>query len=72
MHKKYTREGMRNRVMKERQLKADKANYKIKWADNIINATNPCLAISYLYREPVLVKVSKRDPSFCKKQIPAK
>jgi SNF2 family DNA or RNA helicase len=35
LHKKYTREGMRNRVMKERQLKADKANYKIEWADNI-------------------------------------
>lgn len=35
IHKKYTREGMKNRVLKERRLKADKANYFIKWADNI-------------------------------------
>jgi SNF2 family DNA or RNA helicase len=35
LHKKYTREGMINRVMKERLLKADKANYHIEWADNI-------------------------------------
>jgi SNF2 family DNA or RNA helicase len=34
-HKKYTREGMRNRVIKERLLKADKASYHIEWADNI-------------------------------------
>lgn len=34
-HKKYTREGMRQRVLSERRLKADKADYKIKWADNI-------------------------------------
>jgi hypothetical protein len=33
LHKKYTREGMINRVMKERLLKADKANYHIEWAD---------------------------------------
>jgi SNF2 family DNA or RNA helicase len=35
LHKKYTREGMKNRVMKERKLKADKANYHIEWAINI-------------------------------------
>ena len=35
LHKKYTRNGMINRVMKERLLKADKANYHIEWADNI-------------------------------------
>ena len=35
IHKKYTREGMINRVMKERLLKAEKANYNILWADNI-------------------------------------
>ncbi len=35
LHKKYTREGMINRVMKERLLKADKADYRIEWADNI-------------------------------------
>ena len=35
LHKKYTRDGMIIRVMKERLLKADKANYHIEWADNI-------------------------------------
>ena len=35
LHKKYTRAGMINRVMKERRLKADKADYRIQWADNI-------------------------------------
>jgi SNF2 family DNA or RNA helicase len=34
-HKKYTREGMIQRVLKERQQKADKAEYRIKWANNI-------------------------------------
>jgi len=34
-HKKYTREGMVQRVLKERQQKADKAEYNIKWATNI-------------------------------------
>lgn len=34
-HKKYTREGMIKRVMQERQQKADKAEYRIKWANNI-------------------------------------
>ncbi len=34
-HKKYTRKGMIKRVIAERKLKADKANYSIKWADNI-------------------------------------
>ncbi|MDL2256640.1 DEAD/DEAH box helicase [Bacteroidales bacterium OttesenSCG-928-I14] len=34
-HKRYTREGMIKRVLQERRLKADKADYKIKWADNI-------------------------------------
>ena len=34
-HKKYTRKGMIKRVLKERQLKADKAEYRIEWADNI-------------------------------------
>ncbi|MBT3382895.1 MAG: DEAD/DEAH box helicase [Prolixibacteraceae bacterium] len=34
-HKKYTRKGMIQRVLKERQQKADKAQYRIKWADNI-------------------------------------
>ncbi len=33
--KAYTREGMMKRVLKERREKADKANYKIKWANNI-------------------------------------
>ncbi len=34
-HKKYTREGMIKRVLKERQQKAEKAGYRIQWADNI-------------------------------------
>ncbi|GET30923.1 DEAD/DEAH box helicase [Prolixibacter sp. SD074] len=34
-HKKYTREGMVKRVLKERQQKAEKAGYHIRWADNI-------------------------------------
>ena len=34
-HKKYSREGMIKRVMLERRQKADKANYRIKWAANI-------------------------------------
>jgi SNF2 family DNA or RNA helicase len=34
-HKKYTREGMVKRVLAERRQKADKANYRIKWAPNI-------------------------------------
>jgi SNF2 family DNA or RNA helicase len=34
-HKKYTRAGMINRVLKERRQKADKATYRIQWADNI-------------------------------------
>ncbi len=34
-HKKYTREGMIKRVIQERRQKADKANYRIKWASNI-------------------------------------
>ena len=34
-HKKYSREGMIKRVMLERLQKADKANYRIKWAANI-------------------------------------
>lgn len=34
-HKKYTREGMIKRVLKERRQKAEKAEYRIKWADNI-------------------------------------
>ncbi|MEQ9299318.1 MAG: DEAD/DEAH box helicase [Cyclobacteriaceae bacterium] len=34
-YKKYSRKGMIKRVLKERWLKADKAEYKIKWADNI-------------------------------------
>lgn len=34
-HKKYTRAGMINRVLKERRQKADKAAYRIQWADNI-------------------------------------
>ncbi len=33
-HKKYTKEGMIQRVLKERRQKADKAEYKIQWADN--------------------------------------
>lgn len=34
-HKKYSREGMIKRVMDERRMKAGKANYHIKWANNI-------------------------------------
>jgi len=34
-HKKYSREGMIKRVMAERRQKAEKANYRIKWASNI-------------------------------------
>ncbi len=34
-HKRYTREGMINRVLQERRLKALHAEYKIKWATNI-------------------------------------
>jgi len=33
-HKKYTREGMIKRVLKERRQKADKATYCIQWAAN--------------------------------------
>ena len=34
-HKKYSREGMIERVMEERKIKASHANYRIRWADNI-------------------------------------
>ncbi len=34
-HKKYSREGMIKRVILERRQKAEKANYRIKWASNI-------------------------------------
>jgi len=34
-HKKYTREGMIKRVLNERKQKADKASYRIRWANNI-------------------------------------
>ncbi len=34
-HKKYSRKGMIKRVLNERRQKADKAEYRIKWADNI-------------------------------------
>jgi len=34
-HKKYTRKGMIKRVIAERRQKAEKAEYHIKWADNI-------------------------------------
>ena len=34
-HKKYTRKGMITRVLSERMEKAEKANYRIRWADNI-------------------------------------
>ncbi len=34
-HKKYSREGMIKRVLEERQLRAAKAEYTIKWAANI-------------------------------------
>ena len=35
VYKKYTRKGMIKRVLDERRQKADKASYRIKWADNI-------------------------------------
>ncbi|MCD6543794.1 MAG: DEAD/DEAH box helicase [Flavobacteriaceae bacterium] len=34
-HKKYTRKGMIKRVLNERRMRANKAEYRIKWADNI-------------------------------------
>ena len=34
-HKKYTRQGMIKRVIDERRQKANKASYRILWADNI-------------------------------------
>ncbi len=34
-HKKYTRQGMIKRVLAERMQKADKAEYHMRWADNI-------------------------------------
>ncbi|MCL2425816.1 MAG: DEAD/DEAH box helicase [Oscillospiraceae bacterium] len=34
-HKKYTRRGMIERVLSERRQKANKASYRIQWADNI-------------------------------------
>jgi hypothetical protein len=34
-HKKYTRQGMIQRVLNERRQKADKALYRIRWANNI-------------------------------------
>ncbi len=34
-HKKYSRKGMMERVLNERMQKADKAEYRITWADNI-------------------------------------
>ena len=34
-HKKYTRKGMIKRVLAERRQKAEKAEYHVKWADNI-------------------------------------
>ncbi|GHU70839.1 hypothetical protein FACS189413_11730 [Bacteroidia bacterium] len=34
-HKKYSRQGMIKRVLTERRMKADKADYRIKWADNV-------------------------------------
>ncbi len=34
-HKRYSRKGMIKRVLEERRQKADKAEYHIKWADNI-------------------------------------
>ncbi|MCL2880479.1 MAG: DEAD/DEAH box helicase [Treponema sp.] len=33
--KKYTRQGMINRVLNERRQKAEKASYRVSWADNI-------------------------------------
>ena len=34
-HKKYTREGMKRRVLQERLVRAAKAEYHIQWADNV-------------------------------------
>ncbi len=34
-HKKYTQKGMIKRVLNERKMRANKAEYRIKWADNI-------------------------------------
>jgi len=34
-HKKYTRQGMINRVLNERKQKAGKASYRIRWANNV-------------------------------------
>ncbi|MCL2231790.1 MAG: DEAD/DEAH box helicase [Treponema sp.] len=34
-HKKYTRQGMIQRVLNERKQKADKASYRVRWANNI-------------------------------------
>jgi SNF2 family DNA or RNA helicase len=34
-HKKYTRQGMIKRVLNERRQKAEKASYRIQWANNI-------------------------------------
>ena len=34
-HKKYTRQGMIKRVLDERRQKAEKASYRIRWANNI-------------------------------------
>ena len=34
-HKKYSRQGMIKRVLAERRIKAEKAKYHIKWANNI-------------------------------------
>lgn len=34
-HKKYSREGMIKRVLNERRMRANRAEYRIKWADNI-------------------------------------
>jgi SNF2 family DNA or RNA helicase len=34
-HKKYSRRGMIKRVLEERRQKAEKAEYRIEWADNI-------------------------------------
>jgi SNF2 family DNA or RNA helicase len=34
-HKRYTREGMKKRVLEERRLRTAKVDYRIKWASNI-------------------------------------
>ena len=34
-HKQYSRQGMIKRVLDERKQKAAKANYRIRWANNI-------------------------------------